>query len=304
MAHINTTLRGALMTALAFSTAPALAQSGGDFGGSFETDAPPAVILPAPGEQPAPTEDNFGGSFGSGGGATPPPPPQPDGGDKDTLPPVVDDGGNFGGSDFGSGGDTPQPPPPPPEPQPEPQPPAPPQPEPQPPVPPEPGPAPDPVQPSGIDPQIQAFELRDFGVPATSNLRSDQFHAPTPTSIDGAQVVTTAVLSQALNAGAKVVMIDVLGGNYSLPGALIAPALASGGDFNDRVQQQASQWLGQITNGNPGQTIVIYCSDPNCWLSYNASLRAVAAGYTQVYWYRGGLQAWQMAGQKLIPSGF
>ncbi|MFZ1727137.1 MAG: rhodanese-like domain-containing protein, partial [Albidovulum sp.] len=173
-------------------------------------------------------------------------------------------------------------------------PPTPPTPEPQPPV-------PDPVQ---IDPQIQAFELRDFGVPPASTLRSDQFHAPTPTSVQGAQIVTTAILSQALNAGKPVVIIDVLGGNYSLPKALMAPALASGGDFNDRVQQQAAQWLSQITRGDRGQTIVVYCSDPNCWLSYNATLRVVAAGYTNVYWYRGGLQAWQMAGLQLVPSGF
>ena len=155
-----------------------------------------------------------------------------------------------------------------------------------------------------IDPQIQAFELRDFDVPPASTLRSDQFHAPTPTSIQGAQIVTTAILSQALTAGKPVVIIDVLGGNYSLPKALMAPALASGGDFNDRVQQQAAQWLGQITRGDRGQTIVLYCSDPNCWLSYNATLRVVAAGYTNVYWYRGGLQAWQMAGLQLVPSGF
>ncbi|MGB5067847.1 MAG: rhodanese-like domain-containing protein, partial [Albidovulum sp.] len=148
------------------------------------------------------------------------------------------------------------------------------------------------------------FELRDFGVPPASTLRSDQFHAPTPTSVQGAQIVTTAILSQALNAGKPVVIIDVLGGNYSLPKALMAPALASGGDFNDRVQQQAAQWLSQITRGDRGQTIVVYCSDPNCWLSYNATLRVVAAGYTNVYWYRGGLQAWQMAGLQLVPSGF
>ncbi|MCB2094552.1 MAG: hypothetical protein H6901_08325 [Rhodobacteraceae bacterium] len=330
MALNHSSLRGALVSVLALSAPSSMAQSGGDFGGSFESDAPPAEIIPVPDAGPAPAEDDFGGSFDTGGGDMPAPPP-PNGGDDSTQPPA-DDGGSdlggsdFGGSDFGSGGDTPSPqpdpqpapPPPPPPPQPEPQPPAPPQPqppappppqpEPQPPAPPQPqpepqppAPGPDPVQ---IDPQIQAFELRDFGVPPASTLRSDQFQAPTPTAIQGAQIVTTAVLSQALNAGQRIVVIDVLGGNYSLPGALMAPALASGGDFNDRIQQQATQWLGQITRNDRAQTIVVYCSDPNCWLSYNATLRVVAAGYTNVYWYRGGLQAWQMAGQPLVPSGF
>jgi hypothetical protein len=31
-------------------------------------------------------------------------------------------------------------------------------------------------------------------------------------------------------------------------------------------------------------------------MSYNAALRAINAGYTNVLWYRGGIEAWKMAG--------
>ena len=155
-----------------------------------------------------------------------------------------------------------------------------------------------------VDPRIAAFETRDFGVPPQNDLRQGQLHAPTPVSVPGAQLVTTAALVSALESGAEVIMIDVLGGNYTLPNAYTAPALASAGSFNDRTQQQAVGWLQQITRGNPGVPIVIFCSDPMCWLSYNATLRTVAAGFNNVYWYRGGLQAWQMAGLPLRPAGF
>ena len=148
------------------------------------------------------------------------------------------------------------------------------------------------------------FESRDYGVAPTQQLRQDNFHSPTPTSVPGAQVVATHVLADALKQGQQVILIDVLGSNYSLPNAYVAPALASAGGYNDRTQQQAAQWLGQITGNNQGAIIVIFCSDPMCWLSYNASLRTVAAGYSNVYWYRGGLQAWQMAGLQLSPTGF
>jgi PQQ-dependent catabolism-associated CXXCW motif protein len=84
----------------------------------------------------------------------------------------------------------------------------------------------------------------------------------------------------------------------------MAPALSAPGHFGDRTQQQAAQWLQQVTGGNAQLPIVVFCSDPQCWLSYNASLRVVAAGYSNVYWYRGGLQAWQMAGLQMMPSGF
>lgn len=280
---------------------PSLAQTGGDFGGSFDPGAPPAQVTAPPAAPPASGGDSFGGSFDSepgggaapapGGGAAPtppppPPPPPPAGGTGGgTQPPAVgggDFGGNFdpGPGDGGAGGGGQQPPATgggtSPAPQPGPQ----------------------------VDPQIQAFELKDFGVPPTSSLRNGQFHAPTPTAIPGGQIVTTAQLAQAMTAGQSILLIDVLGGDYSLPGAFMAPALASPGSFNDRIQQQAVQWLGQISANNPGQVIVVYCSDPQCWLSYNAGLRVAAAGYTNLYWYRGGLQAWQMAGLPLYPSGF
>ena len=110
-------------------------------------------------------------------------------------------------------------------------------------------------------------------------------------------------LGKALAAGQQMLLIDVLGAAYSLPGAVVAPTLASPGSFEDRIQQQAAHWLDKVTGGRRDAPIVLYCSDPNCWLSYNAALRTVAAGYTNVYWYRGGLQAWQMAGLQVVPSG-
>lgn len=38
-------------------------------------------------------------------------------------------------------------------------------------------------------------------------------------------------------------------------------------------------------------------------MSYNAALRAINLGYRNVLWYRGGIEAWQAAGQPLQPSG-
>ncbi len=243
--------------------------SGGSFGGSFDSGAaqPPANTTDAP-------ADNFGGSFGDTAVAP----------ETSTTPqtdvPVVG-GDSFGPSSFDPPPVVPEdtqtevvnPPPPPP-----------------------PGPP--------VDPQLVAFEGRDYGIPPSQDLRQGNFHGPTPTSIPGAQVVSTQVLAQALQGGQQVILIDVLGSDYSLPNAYVAPAMAAGGGYNDRTQQQATQWLRQITGGNSGAIIVLYCSDPMCWLSYNAALRAVAAGYSNVYWYRGGLRAWQMAGLQLYPTGF
>lgn len=152
--------------------------------------------------------------------------------------------------------------------------------------------------------EISAFEMRDFGVQPVGDLRQGQFHGPTPTALPGGRLITTAELSGAMQAGQQMLIVDVLGGAYTIPSANSASLMAAGGTFQDRIQQQTAQWLGQMTGNNPTVPIVVLCSGPQCWLSYNAALRAINAGYQQVFWYRGGLRAWQMAGFPLVPSGF
>lgn len=297
------TLKVVLGVPLVIAASAATAQSG--FGGSFDTPAPNAQQPPSnsdfggnfsgtPQLPPAPGGGGFGGSFDSGGRAPAPvAPPQ----GQAPAP----GGDNFGGT-FGTN-EQPQVTQQPPTYQPPPVVNA------QPPTyqPPSVGTLPQPNQQPpnsvAIDTQIFAFEARDFGVQPTNQLRQSQMHAPTPTAVPGASAVSTAALAGAIASGQQLLLIDVLGGQYSLPRALVAPALASPGSLNDRVQQQASQWLSQITGGRRDLPIVIYCSDPHCWLSYNAVLRTVAAGYDNVYWYRGGITAWQMAGLQVMPSG-
>ena len=272
-------------------TNSATAQS---FGGSFDTTTSTQTAPVAGGSfdtSPSGGTDPNGGGFGGSfdntttSGSQPAPVPNP--------PPQV------GGDDFSGGSFDPAPAPPSPTPQPQPTPvvPAPN------PAPPQPGPAPQPPN-NTVDPQILAFETRDFGVPPTDQLRNGQFHAATPTAIPGGNFVSTQGLAEALQGGVQMILIDVLGGEYALPNAYMAPGLAQAGSFQDRNQQQAAQWLSQITGGNRNIPIVIYCSDPQCWLSYNAALRTINAGYSEVYWYRGGLRAWQMAGLPTQPASF
>jgi rhodanese-related sulfurtransferase len=39
--------------------------------------------------------------------------------------------------------------------------------------------------------------------------------------------------------------------------------------------------------------VVFYCNGPKCRRSDNAVVTAVACGYTGVYWFRGGIEAWR-----------
>lgn len=99
--------------------------------------------------------------------------------------------------------------------------------------------------------------------------------------------------------GERFILVDVLGADRSLPNAWTFRNMSLSGSFQDQYQRQVTAWLAKVTQRNANFPIVVYCSDPMCWMSYNAALRAIAAGYRNVYWYRGGLRAWQMAGLRI-----
>lgn len=156
---------------------------------------------------------------------------------------------------------------------------------------------------SRVDQQMQ-IERQDFGIAPTKQLHSGPMHGPTPVSIPGGQVITTKGLS-ALVQGRQTpfLLLDVLGGTDALPGAVPAAWAAQPGSYTDGLQQEFGRFLQQATRGNKEMPLVLYCLSNHCWMSYNASLRAIQLGYTNVLWYRGGLQAWQAAGLQIVQAG-
>ncbi|MEM9013982.1 MAG: rhodanese-like domain-containing protein [Pseudomonadota bacterium] len=143
----------------------------------------------------------------------------------------------------------------------------------------------------------ERMETQDFGVAATSQLHSGAMHGPTPTTIPGGIVITTQALHSTLQQNPQgIAIFDVLGGPEVLPGAMGAVAASTPGSFNDQTQQQFGGYLQQVTGGNKQTPVLFYCQSAQCWMSYNAALRAINMGYTQVLWYRGGIEAWKAAG--------
>ncbi|WP_420558527.1 GYF domain-containing protein [Roseovarius sp.] len=161
------------------------------------------------------------------------------------------------------------------------------------------------TQPTG-NPQLDALaeqERRDMGVPATNQLHSGAMHGPTPNSIPGGQLITTKGLTEMVQRQMTFALFDVLGSNETLPGAINAVGAAQAGSFQDQTQQQMGQFLTQLTQGKTDTPLVFYCLSVECWMSYNASLRAINLGYTNVLWYRGGIEAWKAAGFQTVPAG-
>jgi PQQ-dependent catabolism-associated CXXCW motif protein len=136
------------------------------------------------------------------------------------------------------------------------------------------------------------MEREDFGVAPTRALHNGPMHGPTPASIPGGQVITTAGVLDMQRRGIPHVLVDVLGAPDMLPNAIPGAWLSQPGSFTDETQKRGAAMLMQATQGRKDTPLVFYCQSPQCWMSYNAALRAINAGFTNVLWYRGGVEAW------------
>ena len=145
-------------------------------------------------------------------------------------------------------------------------------------------------------------EATDYGVQPSAIIRTAVLEAPTPTSVLGAKTVSTTDLWDMMLSSQPPVLVDVVGGSQTmtLPGAHWLPGAGRGTGLEDDLQPVFTAELDRLTCGNKSTPLVIFCQSKTCWLSANATLRAVSLGYHQIYWYRGGRCAWQ---QGQLPSG-
>jgi PQQ-dependent catabolism-associated CXXCW motif protein len=140
-------------------------------------------------------------------------------------------------------------------------------------------------------------EATDWGIAPVSRLRpNNEIGTPTPTTIPGGTVLTTGEVWAGFSAAHVGALLDVWNAPHTMiPSAVNLAGMGSGGNFTDNIQKMAATKLQQITAGNVWFPLVFYCQGPRCWEGYNAALRAIHAGYRNVYWYRGGVAAWSQA---------
>ena len=141
------------------------------------------------------------------------------------------------------------------------------------------------------------IEGKDWNVAEVTEIRTEKFHAPTPRFHPLAGTLTTRELHALIIGSEPTVLIDVLGGkrHRSVPGALWLKGAGWGGDGEEDIDRRLEAKLDEVTDGDKTRSIVFFCLSAECWLSYNAALRAVRLGYENVHWYRGGVNAWKKA---------
>ena len=146
-----------------------------------------------------------------------------------------------------------------------------------------------------------ADESKDWGISEMSRPKGPPYNVATPLKVPGAKTVTTDELKAMLAQDPKLVVIDALGSSAMIESA---QGLGSGIGEQRMFGKDVAMFpkaLETLTGGDKGRPIVFYCRSSSCWHSYNASLRAVEAGYTNVLWYRGGIDAWQQSGGATVP---
>jgi TolB-like protein len=141
-----------------------------------------------------------------------------------------------------------------------------------------------------------AEESADFGVPA-DNILHTGLAGFTPTSAPGATVIQTQDLMPFL-AQRKPIVIDTVLYSWgrSIPNAIGLTNAGLGGSISDAAQDRLRRKMQELTNGDPSMPIIAVGWNSERFDGRNLALRLVALGYTQVYWYRGGREAWEVNG--------
>ena len=138
-------------------------------------------------------------------------------------------------------------------------------------------------------------EDADFGVPSDGNLHF--FYAGlTPTTVPGAATIHTSELEQLLRER-KPIVIDPLLFSWgrSIPGAVGLKSAGHGGSTSDAMQERLRKKMQALTKGDLASPIVAVGWNSEHFDGRNLALRLAALGYTNIYWYRGGREAWEVA---------
>ena len=133
----------------------------------------------------------------------------------------------------------------------------------------------------------------DFGLPSDAVLHTN-YDSPTPNTVPGARTLRTPDLEKLLD-DHKPLVLDTGRWGRSIPGAVGLWGSGIGGSLSDDYQGRLRRKMQQLTRGDRARPIVTLGFNAERYQGRNLALRLAALGYTSVYWYRGGREAWEAA---------
>lgn len=153
-------------------------------------------------------------------------------------------------------------------------------------------------------------ELTEASLFSNAGYRIKRFRSPTPPTHEQATVIETQTLLRMLAKQPDLPLIDVRPADItngifiysaphlSLPDSVWLPNVGKGVLDNDTTDYYRKH-LTRLTEGDKNNPVVLFCR-ADCWMSWNAAKRAANWGYTQLYWYRDGIDGWEEADKTLV----
>jgi rhodanese-related sulfurtransferase len=121
--------------------------------------------------------------------------------------------------------------------------------------------------------------------------------AETPDTLAGVKLVNAAEVKTMIDSGVPVIDTRVSAeyAEKTIKGAKSVPYKEkSAKDVGfDASQDQFD--LSKLP-ADKSAPVIFFCNSGECWKSYKASVVAKKAGYTKIYWFRGGFPEWSKAG--------
>lgn len=172
---------------------------------------------------------------------------------------------------------------------------------------------------SMLQAQSSTDSVQEYDVDPQTGFRMERYRAPVPASIPGGQVLTTAdvqhLLAQRASGNDNTVFIDVypprgmgpdpIDGSWiiteehqTIDGSIWLPEVGRG-YLEPGHEDYFRRNLVTATQGDTSLPVLFFCT-ADCWQSWNAAVRAIQWGYTQVLWYPVGTDGWQEAGESLV----
>ena len=156
-----------------------------------------------------------------------------------------------------------------------------------------------------VPPPEKFYGDEEFGGGFTSAvaLRTQKMTDTTPRQQEGVVTYGTQELVVALKTPTPPTLIDVVGFDASIPGALV---LAYGGaalddSAKDALLEDRFAGLLKLLSPDPTKPVVFFARGRDDWQAVNAAIRARKLGYTQVGRYRGGITSWLAANLPTAP---
>lgn len=147
-----------------------------------------------------------------------------------------------------------------------------------------------------------ALEERDDGVKPPRYVSDMNFSRLLPIEAPGAKTIRTAQLTQLLANNKATRLIDARESTFpaTIGGAL---SLSSAGNTQNKFleNKMLEAAVLKLSGGDKSAPLVVFeRSIAWGWAGYHAVLRLRDLGYTNIFWYRGGVDAWHDAGLPLV----